>query len=563
MKSFGAYKPLPGSAHPIPKTHKLLKETSPREMITVTLIVRRKKGGPKLRAVQDFAARAKAVRPPVDRAQFVANHGADPKDIDQVVEFARAHGLEIVETNLAARSVVVRGSAAKMNKAFSVKLNNYQGTLAKYHSHTGPTKLPSTIATIVEAVIGLHSRPIHARAHNTFRRGGSALDPPNTKPVTPQEIAKLYDFPPGDGAGQTIGIYEMTVFNPETQQLQAAGYLPEDVKNTIKGFGGGLSVPTLIDVPVDDKQNSGVNDGETLLDITVAGAIAPAATIAVYFTGPDPQNIIRALQKMIHPGSGDPVPTIISISYGWGPDDEQTGFSPDEFQQIGDLFQDAMNQDITVLISSGDSGCFIGTEQGSEHAQASYPATETMVIACGGTTVGNVSGSTFDEYVWNDTVQGHPGATGGGISAKFPVPSYQNGAGVPKHNFTHKAGRGIPDLAGNASANSGYPQDAAPGPPEPVGGTSAVAPLYAGLFARINSNLGVKVGFVNQTIYNLGKTAFRDTLSPPGPADNSFNGVTGYPVNKGWDACTGWGSVKGVALQNGLEAANVGSRMPK
>jgi kumamolisin len=561
MKSFGAYKPLPGSVHVIPKAHKLLKETSPREMITVTLIVRRRKGGPKLREVADFAAKAKAVRPPVDRAQFIANHGPDSKEIAQVVEFAKANGLEVVETNVAARSVVVRGTAAKMNKAFSVKLKNYQGPIAKYHSHTGPAKLPSTIATIVEAVIGLHNRPIHAQAHNTFRRRGAA-DPPNTQPVTPQQIAQLYDFPDGDGDGQTIGIYEMTTFNQDTQQLQDAGYTPEDVQNTIEGFGGGLSVPTLIDVPVDDKQNAGVNDGETLLDITVAGAIAQAATIAVYFTGAETQNIIHALQKMIHPGDSDPVPTIISISYGWGPDNDQAGFSPDEFQQIGDLFQDAANQDITVLISSGDSGCFLNTQVGSEHAQASYPATEPMVIACGGTTVGNVQGSTFDEYAWNDSVQGHPGASGGGISAKFPVPSYQKGAGVPKHNFTNKPGRGIPDLAGNASANSGYMQDPAPGPPEPVGGTSAVAPLYAGLFARINSNLGVKVGFVNQTIYSLGKTAFRDTVSPPGPADNSFMNVTGYPVVKGWDACTGWGSVKGVALQNGLKTANAGSRMP-
>ncbi len=168
MKSFGAYKPLPGSVHAIPKAHKLLKETSPREMITVTLIVRRRKGGPKLRGVADFAAKAKAVRPPVDRAQFIANHGPDPKEIAQVVEFAKANGLEVVETNVPARSVVVRGTAAKMNKAFSVKLKNYQGTIAKYHSHTGPAKLPSTIATIVEAVIGLHNRPIHARRTTPF-----------------------------------------------------------------------------------------------------------------------------------------------------------------------------------------------------------------------------------------------------------------------------------------------------------------------------------------------------------------------------------------------------------
>ena len=252
------------------------------------------------------------------------------------------------------------------------------------------------------------------------------------------------------------------------------------------------------------------------------------------------------------------MPTVISISYGWGPDDNQSGFSSDEFDQIGELFTDAANLFITVLVSSGDSGCFLGNDE----AEASYPATEPMVIACGGTTVGNVAGSTFDEFAWNDVGAGGPGASGGGISAKFPVPSYQSGAGVPKHISTHKAGRGIPDLAGNASENSGYNQVATGFQTQPVGGTSAVAPLYAGLFARINANLGVSVGFVNQILYSLGKSAFRDTVSPPGPENNSFNGVTGYPVETGWDACTGWGSVKGLVLQNGLKAGNAGSKLP-
>ena len=335
-----------------------------------------------------------------------------------------------------------------------------------------------------------------------------------------------------------------------------AGYKPQDVANTMKGFGGGLKTPKIIDVPIDGVANSGINDGETLLDITVAGAIAQAATIAVYFTGAEPQNMIHALQHMIHPQSGEPTPTIISISYGWGPDNEKL-FSKNVFTQFGELFKDAANLFITVLISSGDSGCYLG----NNFAQASYPATEPMVIACGGTTVGNVNGSTFDEYAWNDIGAGGPGGSGGGISGRSALPSYQNGAAVPKNIATGKPGRGIPDLAGNASENSGYMQTAAGFQTQPVGGTSAVAPLYAGFFARVNSNLGVSVGFVNSVLYSLGKSAFRDVVAPPGPANNSFNGVTGYPVGSGWDACTGWGSVKGTVLQNGLKAAKAGSQM--
>lgn len=549
MKSFGAYKPVPGTTHVIPKEHKLLKATPANEMIAVTLIVRRQKGSAKLRDTKTFS-KAKAVCGPVDRNAFIATHGADPSETEKVIEYARSMGLDVVETNEGARSVVVRGTVAKINKAFGVKLNNYQGHFRKYHSHTGPAKLPSSLVTIVDAVIGLQDRPIHAKAFNTAHKK-SAGDPPNTKPVTPLQIAQLYGFPSGNGEGQTIGIYEMAVEDPQTGQLADAGYTDEDVANTFKAFGGGLKVPKIIDVAVDGVKNSGINDGETLLDITVSGAIAQAATIAVYFTGAEPQNMIHSLQRMIHPGTGDPVPTIISISYGWGGDD-QADFTQSVLTQFGELFQDAANLHITVLVSSGDSGCFLG----AKHAQASYPATEPMVIACGGTTVGNVSGSKFDEYAWNDVGAAGPGASGGGVSALFPPPSYQSGAKVPKNIYTKKAGRGIPDVAGNASENSGYTQVAAGMGTQPVGGTSAVAPLYAGLIARINANLGASVGFINPVIYSLGATAFSDIVSPPGPANNSFNGVTGYPVTEGWDAVTGRGSVKGVALQNGLKAGN-------
>ena len=123
-------------------------------------------------------------------------------------------------------------------------------------------------------------------------------------------------------------------------------------------------MPTPIDVSVDGVTNSGTSDGETGLDITVASAIAQGAQIAVYFTGGDTQGIIHALQSMIHPSAGAPTPAILSISYGWGPDDETAGsFSDQEYTQIDQLFQDAANLSITVLVSSGDSGAFIASRR--------------------------------------------------------------------------------------------------------------------------------------------------------------------------------------------------------
>jgi kumamolisin len=258
---------------------------------------------------------------------------------------------------------------------------------------------------------------------------------------------------------------------------------------------------------------------------------------------------------MIHPGESDPQPDIISISYGMGPDDESAeSFSDQEYAQLGQLFQDAANLSVTVLVSAGDSGAFVASPK---QAQTSYPSTEPWVISCGGTSIGNIHGTSFEEFAWNDGAKG--GATGGGVSARFPVPAYQARVGVPKRNGTKQPGRGVPDIAGNASPFSGYPQFIN-GQAEPVGGTSAVAPLYAGLLARINANLGHPVGFINPQLYGAGPETFRGITSPPGPANNSFNGVTGYPVTAGWNACTGRGSSVGTALQAELQAGQAAAK---
>jgi kumamolisin len=531
------YVALKGSVHPHPKDHKKVGPTTSSEQLTVTILLRRKVGASKQ---AEIVARD-APRP--TRDQFVEARGADQAEIDKVVAFAKSAGLDVVESDAARRSVVVRGSVAAVNKAFAVQLNDYQYERGKYRSHDGAVSLPSDVAGDVEAVVGLTDRPVRAVHFATARRKNPA-DPPNTKPLTPQQVATLYGFPPGDGAGQTIGLYEMATQGP-------AGYAPTDIAGTMAALGG-LPMPKIVDVSVDGVTNSGQSDGETGLDITVAAAIAPKAKIAVYFTGGETQNIIHALQAMIHPTAGQPTPSIVSISYGWGPDDPGAdSFSDSEFTQISGLFEDAATNKITVLVSSGDSGARI---EDPTQAQASYPASDPWVTACGGTTIGNISGASFDEYVWNDSGAGGPGATGGGISARFPVPTYQSAIKLPKRVRTGKTGRGLPDIAGNASENSGYPQVIG-GRQQPVGGTSAVAPLYAGLVARINANLGRSVGFLNPTLYKLPSATFSDIVGAPGPANNSFGRVTGYPAGPGWDACTGFGSIHGQALQDGLAAA--------
>jgi kumamolisin len=545
------YKPLKGTEHKHPAGHTALKPTDGSKSVTATVILRRRENGKNLRKMEDFSPQSEASKKQISRSDFASEHGADPKEMEEVAAFAKAHGLEVVESHAGRRSVVVRGSASAMNDAFGVELQDYDSPRGQYHSHTGTVNLPGKLAESVEAVIGLDNRRVPAKHFSTARRPNPA-DPPNTKPLTPQQVAKLYNFPAGDGTGQTIGIYEMETQDPQGNPAPA-GYTVQDLTGSIEAFGGNLRVPQPIDVPVDGVTNSGQSDGETGLDITVAGAVAQGATIAVYFTGGTSQSILHALQAMIHPNPGQPQPSILSISYGFGADDESAdSFSDQEYAQLDQLFQDAANLSITVLVSSGDSGAFI---ESNTQAQTSYPATEPWVTACGGTTIGNVNGTAFDEYVWNDTGAAGHGATGGGISAHFTsIPSYQANANLPKRIGTNTTGRGIPDLAGNASENSGYLQVINGERPQSVGGTSAVAPLYAGLIAIINANLGAPAGFLNPVLYSA-KGVFRNISGPPGPANNSFGKVSGYPANTGWNACTGLGSVNGTALQNTLKTA--------
>jgi kumamolisin len=539
MATSSAHRLLQGSEHPQPKGFKKLQATDPTQELTVTLMLRRHQGHTQVKP-EEVIARPSS-RP--TREAFAKAHGAAQSEIDAVVNFAREAGLQVVDADAARRSVIVHGSAAAISKAFAVQLNNYEYARGTYRSHDGPVNVPASIADYVQAVVGLTNREVEAKhwsATSAVQQRAQA-DPPNTVALTPAQVANLYNFPAGDGANQTIGLYEMKIGRT------AAGYSKSDIEGTMKALGN-LPMPNIIDVPVDGEKNSGKSDGETGLDITVAAAIAPKATIAVYFAGAQVQNMIHALQMMILPKAGEPTPSIISISYGWGPDDPGTpNFSPSEYAQFTSIFEDASTNKITVFVSSGDSGAYV---ESTTQAQTSYPASDIWVTACGGTTIGNINGSSFDEWVWNDD-----GATGGGVSARFAVPQYQAAAAIPKRTGTGTAGRGVPDIAGNASPYSGYPQVLNGKPPQPIGGTSAVAPLYAGLMARINSNLGSPAGFLNTTLYSLPAAAFRHIAGPPGPANNSFNGVTGYPAGAGWNACTGLGSVNGQALQAALAKA--------
>jgi hypothetical protein len=228
---------------------------------------------------------------------------------------------------------------------------------------------------------------------------------------------------------------------------------------------------------------------------------------------------------------------------------------------ISNAFQDAAVQGVTVCVATGDRGTDSNVGDGKVHVQ--YPASDPWVLAVGGTTIGDINGSLFDEYVWNDPDGTNWGTTGGGVSARFPVPSYQGQITVPAslNDPTHH-GRGLPDVAGNANIASGYSGIVVAGSTgNPGNGTSASAPQWAGLIAVMNAALGVNLGFVNPALYALAGAGFRDIIPGAGPTDNANAGAPGYPAGPGWDACTGWGSPDGQTLLAKLRSIYVIHRL--
>jgi len=189
---------------------------------------------------------------------------------------------------------------------------------------------------------------------------------------------------------------------------------------------------------------------------------------------------------------------------------------------------------VTVLVAAGDDGSSDGVDDGNAHVD--FPASSPHVLACGGTRL-SASGATISsEVVWNGGAS--DGATGGGISDVFGLPVWQQSAKVPPSaNSGGRVGRGVPDVAGDADPQTGY-DTIVDGSSGVIGGTSAVAPLWAALVARLNQHAQQPAGFLNATLYaNPG--AFNDITS-------GNNGA--YAAGPGWDACTGLGSPNGPRL---------------
>ncbi len=453
------------------------------------------------------------------REEYLASRGATAEDIAQVERFAHDYDLTVVQIHQAARRVILSGTVAALSRAFAVTIQHYDFSGNTFRGRTGPIYLPPELNRIVVGVFGFANFPqatTHIRYAAQHLAGAS---------YTPPQVASRYNFPTqGKGSGQCIGIIEL-----------GGGYRMNDLQTYFQELK--VPLPKVTSVSIDGAQNSPTGDpmsadAEVGLDIEVAGAIASGAHIVVYFGPNSDQGFIDAITTAIHDSTNHP--SVLSISWG-APEAEWTS----QAMQAMDLaFQDAAALGVTVCCAAGDSGSSDGIYDGLAHVD--FPASDPFVLGCGGTRLNASS-----EVVWNE---GLSDATGGGVSDIFPLPSWQANAHIPPSVNDQHRGRGVPDIAGDADPATGY-RVRVNGVEFVIGGTSAVAPLWAALIALINQQRGKSLGYLNPVLYGhsslfVKNAAFHDIT-------NGNNGA--YKAVPGWDACTGFGSPNGTALLKTLQ----------
>jgi kumamolisin len=433
-------------------------------------------------------------------------------DIARLRRFAADSGLAVTATEPARRLVKLRGTVAACEAAFGTALTIYRQGDRQFRARTGVLRLPADLLPIVEAVLGLDDRPAG------FAKAVPAAAPTQPGGYGPNQVARLYDFPTGvTGAGQCIALIEL-----------GGGY--GDADNQAAFAAMGLPLPEIVAVPVNGAANSPgqstAADEEVALDLQVAGGAAPGARLVVYFAPASFSGFVDAVSAAVHDTTQKP--TVISISWGIN----ETAWSAAAREAMDGALKDAAMLGLSVFVASGDNLATNGASDGALHVQ--YPASSPWAIGCGGTLITTDGDRITSEVVWGDTGNGE--GTGGGISTLYPVPNFQKA-----HNAG--SGRGVPDVAGNAAHPSGY-RIVVGGAAKVIGGTSAVAPLWAALAALINEKAKKPLGFFLPALYED-----RELVRAITEGDNKPKGTTvGYDAGPGWNACTGLGVPRGKAL---------------
>lgn len=500
-----AYVKLAGSAKAAPQAVKT-DDLSADQNMEVTIRIRHKESvEASLKTGKRFS-----------RSKYEEMFGAKDEDIAKVEAFAQAHELTVAAIEKARRSIMLRGKVSDFEKAFKVKMFCFRESGGHtFRGRSGEISIPEELKDVVDGVFGLDDRPHSRPMFQVAKSEGKIIAHAATQSFWPNELPKIYGFPAdATGQGQCIAIIEL-----------GGGYRTNDLTKYFTDLK--IPVPVITAVSVDGAKNTPTDansaDGEVMLDIEVAGAVAPGAKIVVYFAPNTDKGFLDAVTKAIHDTHFKP--TVISISWG----SAEKNWTQQSLTNFNEAFKAASLLGVTVCAAAGDQGSSDNEKDGKVHAD--FPSSSPFVLACGGTKLSVVNGAITSEVVWHES---NSSATGGGVSDFFPLPDYQKQVNVPASLSTGFKGRGLPDVAANADPNTGY-KVLVDGSEMVIGGTSAVAPLMAALIALVNQKKSKPVGFIHPQLYAT-KNLCRDITQ----GDN-ITTTKGYKAGPGWDACTGLG----------------------
>ena len=519
---------LLSGSEPARQRLRYLEPADGRERLHVGLLLRRPPQAP-LPSLEELSANPRRSRE--ERDQIRRQGRADGEDVQAVRDFAQEYELEVVDCDVERRIVTVAGPVARCARAFGVEMMMAEHAVhGRHRTHRGGVQLPTRLAYCVEGVFGLDERPV-------ARRAASSSMSSEVVPMLPTYLAELYDFPKGDGAGQSVALLEL-----------GGGYLEDSMRDYFRRLG--IDYPDLNDVGVLGAANQpGINaryDAEVCLDIQVFAALTPAAHFTTYFAPNTGQGFLLGLRAAVYGGH-----SVVSIS--WSESEEE--LTPMIVQAMEQTLHEAAAMGVTVCVASGDLGA--GGELFPSLPEPFFPGTSAFALAVGGTSPLFHQGFYYGEIAWNEGAL----ASGGGVSALFATPPYQRNAAAitPSLRPGVGFGRGIPDVSGMsygfdsaACAPVGYWVNTN-GTYQALGGTSASTPVWAALTTRLNDNVGFSLGFLQPYLYRLKPQdgAFLDLAF--GNNANTYSVLGGYPARPGWDACTGLGRPIGKALLAGIQ----------
>lgn len=537
---------LPGSSRPIPRGAQRVRDASPRDRVELTLTL----AGPALPDPESIPTRG------LTPEEFAAGYAAPEDSATTATETLQRYGLSVDDVSLPTRSMRISGTVDQVERAFRTTLGIYKtDDDGEFRGREGELHIPAELEGIVIGVFGLDARRVARRRTTTTERVSKGL--------SPNDLAKRYAFPPGDGAGQHVAIGEF-----------GGGYFSEDVTSLCRKYGipdaagnvtpisVGLQWYTLAEIeklPPDERQQELEAAGEVMMDVEIVAALCPAAAISVYFAPFTEKGWVDLLNQAILER-----PVALSFSWGAAEDDPRTWSRAAQIA-IDQRLAALATQGTTVCVSSGDDGSGDDIDDGKAHVD--FPASSPYVLAVGGTKI--ESGT---ERIWWDrpgtrfNPDGSPsggGATGGGVSVMVARPKWQT-VSISSLNDHAPAfdGRVIPDVA--ALAGHPFYDVFLAGHDAPNGGTSASAPLWASLITRVQANLPAtsEPAFLTPFLYQDDANGTPHGVSVCFDISQGSNGSDtnasypqpgiGYKVGPGYDAVTGWGVPNGTALLKAL-----------